>query len=110
MSYEIIATKKFRSSLKQLRKRYHSIDEDFERLVGELERQPILGIALGRGCYKIRMRIAAKNIGKSGGARVITCVRIINQQVFLLAIYDKLEQESISDNERDELLRGSGLL
>jgi len=56
------------------------------------------------------MSIAAKNKGKSGGARVITCVKIVGETVYLLTIYDKSEQDSISDNERDDLLRENGLL
>jgi hypothetical protein len=54
--------------------------------------------------------IAAKNKGKSGGARAITCVKIVGEQVILLTIYDKSEQDSVSDKERDELLRENGLL
>ncbi|WP_317129146.1 type II toxin-antitoxin system RelE/ParE family toxin [Hymenobacter sp. UV11] len=65
---------------------------------------------MGRDCYKVRMSIAAKNKGKSGGARVITCVKVVGETVYLLTIYDKSEQESISDNERDDLLRENGLL
>lgn len=65
---------------------------------------------MGRDCYKVRVRIAAKGKGKSGGARAITCVKIIGEQIFLLTIYDKSEQDSILDNERDDLLRENGLL
>ncbi len=43
-------------------------------------------------------------------ARIITCVKIVGEQVFLLAIYDKSEKHSISDNERDNLLKGNDLL
>ncbi|NRT17678.1 hypothetical protein HNP98_000485 [Hymenobacter sp. 9A] len=83
---------------------------DFAELIAELKANPKAGQALGRDCYKVRMKIAAKNAGKSGGARVITCVKILGQQVFLLTVYDKSEQESISDNERDDMLRENGLL
>lgn len=47
--------------------------------------------------------------GKSG-ARVIICVKVVGKTVFLLTLYDKSEQESISDQERDELLRENGLV
>ena len=56
------------------------------------------------------MAIGSKGKGKSGGARVITCVKIVGQTVFLLTIYDKADQETISDAERDALLRENGLL
>ncbi|GAB3636291.1 hypothetical protein GCM10027422_18810 [Hymenobacter arcticus] len=83
---------------------------DFAELLAELRNNPRAGEPLGRDCYKVRLSIAAKNKGKSGGARAITCVKIVGEQIFLLTIYDKSEQDSISDNERDDLLRENGLL
>lgn len=84
--------------------------DDFANLLVELEENPQAGEPLGRDCYKVRMSVAAKNKGKSGGARVITCVKIVGETVYLLTIYDKSEQDSISDKERDDLLRENGLL
>jgi hypothetical protein len=43
--------------------------------------------------------------GKSGGARVITCVKITSNKVYLLSIYDKSKKENISDKELNELLK-----
>jgi hypothetical protein len=51
------------------------------------------------------MKISSKNIGKSGGARVITYVRIQMQRITLLDIYDKSEKENISDTELADLLK-----
>ena len=56
------------------------------------------------------MRIRGKNAGKSGGARVITCVKVVGERIHLLTIYDKSDQDTISDKERDDLLRINGLL
>ena len=56
-------------------------------------------------CYKIRLKIASKGKGSSGGARVITCVVAVAQTVFLLSIYDKADQESISEKRLNELLQ-----
>jgi len=56
------------------------------------------------------MHIKSKNTGKSGGARVITCVKIVAEKIYLLTIYDKSEQSTITDKERDELLKENGLL
>lgn len=52
----------------------------------------------------MRMSIASKGKGKSGGARVITCVRIVGQEVWLLTIYDKSQRASISDKELKQLV------
>jgi hypothetical protein len=69
-----------------------------------------MGIHLGKDCYKIRLSIASKGRGKSGGGRVITCFKILHDTVFLLTIFDKSERDSISDKELDELLEAAGIL
>lgn len=110
MSFGIVLTKSFRRQLKPLAKRYSSIADDLTVLRKELLDNPQAGEAIGKDCYKVRLRIKAKNAGKSGGGRVITCVKIIGEQIYLLAIYDKSEQDSISDKDRDNLLEQNGLL
>ena len=42
---------------------------------------------------------------KSGGARVITHLFIENETIYLLSLYDKSEQNSISDKEIKDLLK-----
>ncbi len=49
--------------------------------------------------------IASKNKGKSGGARVITCLQVLKTAVYLLSIYDKSELDDIPDKELEALLR-----
>ncbi|MBW1619900.1 type II toxin-antitoxin system RelE/ParE family toxin, partial [Empedobacter falsenii] len=56
-------------------------------------------------CYKIRLAIKSKGKGKSGGARVITHLFIENETIYLLSLYDKSEQDSISDKEIKALLK-----
>ncbi|WP_309331967.1 hypothetical protein [Mucilaginibacter sp.] len=56
------------------------------------------------------MKISSKNKGKSGGSRVITCVKITDQEITLISIYDKSEQDTISDVFLMQLLAESGLL
>ena len=110
MSFAIILTKSFKRTAKPLVKRFASFEQDLAALGKELLANPQAGEPLGRDCYKVRIRIAAKGKGKSGGARVITCIKIVGEKIYLLTIYDKSEQESISDQERDDLLRENGLL
>lgn len=104
MNYEIIATPRFRRDIKKLVKKYASLKKEFAELIGELKKDPKQGSALGDNCFKIRIAIASKGKGKSGGARVITHVLIKEETVFLLSIYDKAEKETISDKEIKELL------
>lgn len=51
------------------------------------------------------MAISSKNKGKSGGSRVITCVKIIDETVILLAIYDKSEKEDIEESKLKSILK-----
>lgn len=54
------------------------------------------------------MSIASKGKGKSGGARVISFMAIMNGEegcIELLTIYDKSEMESISDKELLNLIK-----
>jgi len=50
------------------------------------------------------LSITSKGKGKSGGARLITYVRVINKSVFLMDIFDKSEQSNISDKELQMLI------
>ena len=110
MNFNVYTTDFFEKKLKKLAKKYPSLKNDYKDLIDSLKEEPKQGQALGKDCYKIRMAITSKGKGKSGGSRVITCVKISAESVFLLSIYDKGEKESISDKELDKLLKASGLL
>lgn len=105
MSYNIIFTKEFEKEIKRLSKKHSSLNKDFALLLSSLENNPIQGIAIGNQCYKIRLSIKSKSTGKSGEARVITCVKIVMKTVILLSIYDKSEKTTISDKEINERLK-----
>lgn len=110
MSYKVVVSPYFERELKRLAKKYSSIRDDYRTFLHSLLENPTQGNALGKQSFKVRMAIRSKNKGKSGGARVITCVKIINETVYLLKIYDKSEQESITDEELDSLLVQAGLI
>jgi mRNA-degrading endonuclease RelE of RelBE toxin-antitoxin system len=105
MSYNIFTIPPFDKQLKRLAKKYPSIKTEFADLIESLEKNPEQGIALGNNCYKIRVAIASKGKGKSGGARVITNIVISGKVVYLLAIYDKSEKQNLTDKELEELLQ-----
>ncbi|MFN8348541.1 MAG: type II toxin-antitoxin system RelE/ParE family toxin [Spirosomataceae bacterium] len=102
---KIIIGKKFNRDVKRLAKKYASIGHDIANLFEALRKNPTLGTPLGQDCYKIRVAVSSKNQGKSGGARVITCVKIIDDHVILLTIYDKSEKDDISNKELLTLLK-----
>src|ERR1700749_5210508 len=97
MSYKVKSIPKFEKELKRLSKKYPSLKSDFSLLLKSLKENPSQGTSLGNECYKVRMAITSKGKGKSGGARVITCFKILHKTVYLLTIFDKSEQETISD-------------
>ena len=86
-------------------KKYHSLKNDVANLGDDLSLNPKLGVFIGKDCYKVRLAIKSKGKGKSGGARVITFVAAVKEEVILLSIYDKSKSENISDQELDRLLR-----
>lgn len=104
MPYLIEVLDKFKKEAKRLRKKYPSLDNDLEIFVAELTENPTMGTMLMPNTYKIRIAIGSKNKGKSDGARIITHIHIIQETIYLLTIYDKSEQEDISDNELNDLL------
>ena len=105
MSYNIIITPAFEREVKPLLKKHKSLKSDLASFFSSLEINPKQGKSLGKDCYKIRMAISDKGKGKSGGARIITCVRVTAEKIYLISIYDKSEKEDISDKELNELLR-----
>jgi len=74
-------------------------------LFHSLETNPEQGQAIGDNCYKIRLAIASKGKGKSGGARVITYFIVSDKSVYLISIYDKSEKATISDSKLRSLLK-----
>jgi len=113
MNYEIVTTDTFYKKVKSLSKKYHSLIDDLETFKAELLKNPTIGDKLDNNTRKVRMSIASKGKGKSGGARVITyhlLIDVINTDIYLLTIYDKGEQESISKKEIQNLKETNGLI
>jgi mRNA-degrading endonuclease RelE of RelBE toxin-antitoxin system len=105
MSYNVRTIPNFDKALKRLVKKYPSLKNEYGELIDSLEENPEQGSPLGNHCFKIRIAIASKGKGKSGGARVIVHVIIADNVVFLLDIYDKSEQADITDKELATLLK-----
>ncbi|WP_305952978.1 type II toxin-antitoxin system RelE/ParE family toxin [Emticicia oligotrophica] len=105
MSFEIIPISPFQKQAKRLVKKYPSLKKEILALIETLKENPQQGTPLGFDCYKIRLSIASKNKGKSGGARLITCVYVSSSELYLLSIYDKSERSSLNDKELKELIK-----
>lgn len=89
----------FKREAKPLVKKYRSLAKEIAELFESLKEEPIQGDSLSLNCYKIRLAIKSKGKGKRGGARVITHFHIKDDEIYLISIYDKSEQEDISDKE-----------
>lgn len=104
MSFELIVSTHFKKELKRLSKKYASLKDDVYKLGESLTDNPAQGTPIGKDCFKIRLAIKSKGRGKRGGARVITCVFTLQEEVVLLSIYDKAEKENINAKEIEDLL------
>lgn len=109
MSFNLTITADAQRDAKSLIKKYRSLRADLASLSASLKENPQQGEPLGKDCFKVRMAIRSKRKGKSGGARVITCVKIVAEEVFVIAIYDKSELDAITDQDIENRLANNGL-
>ncbi|MBU1822971.1 MAG: type II toxin-antitoxin system RelE/ParE family toxin [Bacteroidetes bacterium] len=101
---QITFTPEFKRQYKRLAKKYSSLDSDMQNLIVKLQELPTTGKSLGKNVHKVRLAISSKKRGKSGGARVITYFISEDNELYLLSIYDKSEQASVSDEMIKELI------
>ncbi len=99
MKVTISTIEEFDRQARRLAKKYKSLKADLMNLQKEIMENPFVGSDLGSGIRKIRLAIASKGKGKSGGARVLTLTVLVSEdaEVTLLTIYDKNEIENVSD-------------
>lgn len=98
----------FKRQFKRLAKKYHSLRNDLDTWKKEILKDPFQGDDLGGGVRKIRMTIADKGKGKSGGARILTLnVKVSDDglNVTLLTIYDKGEISNVKDEFIEFLIK-----
>jgi mRNA-degrading endonuclease RelE of RelBE toxin-antitoxin system len=104
MKFELEAIPEFEKEYKKLLKKYPYLKSDLLKLFHSLELSPHQGTSLGKDYFKIRLRISSKNRGKSGGARIITCVKVILGKVYLFILYYIAEIGNIISAETENRL------
>jgi mRNA-degrading endonuclease RelE of RelBE toxin-antitoxin system len=104
MNYNVVTTFRFEKEIKRLVKKYPSLKAEFTNLIHQINRFPEKGTYIGNNCFKIRLAIASKGKGKSGGARVISYVYHLKETVYLLTIYDKKEKPDLKPNELKKMI------
>jgi hypothetical protein len=105
---EVRVLTSFLRKAKKFLKKFPSLVTELEMLADSLRTSPGQGTHLGSGLYKIRLASESKGRGKSGGFRIITYYIPPSETghiVYLITIYDKSEESSISKEELQELIR-----
>ena len=109
MNVTVFTHPEFERQFKRYRKKYHSLTDDFKLFLDSIKQKPFQGVSLGNGVRKVRLGVASKGGGKSGGMRVITFsvnkIADDNIEITLLYIYDKSEMGNVSDQFISFLLK-----
>ncbi|MBI4648534.1 MAG: type II toxin-antitoxin system RelE/ParE family toxin [Bacteroidia bacterium] len=105
MNYKVKTIPYFDRQAKRLTCKFASFKKELAELFCSLETDPTQGTALGNDCYKIRVAIKSKGKGKSGGARAVTHVIAVKEDVYMLTVFDKSEKGNISDKELQKFLK-----
>lgn len=97
---EIRVTPDFKKQLRKLEKRYRKIKSDLEPILMQIQMGEIVGDRLqgiDAEVLKVRVRNSDTNRGKSGGYRVIYCLKL-PECVVLLDIYSKSDRDDVEVN------------
>jgi len=105
MSFNVKTISVFDRQAKRLAKKFPSLKKELQTLISGLTEDPTQGTPIGHDCQKVRLAIASKGKGKSGGARVIVHVVYKDGIAYLLTIYDKSELENLSEGEILDLIK-----
>jgi hypothetical protein len=105
MNFNVETISVFDKQVKRLVKKFPSLKSEIETLAQKLSDNPTYGTDLGNGFFKIRISVRSKGKGKSGGARIITYVKIVKQIVYLTSIYDKSELSDIPEKELNNIFK-----
>ena len=107
--YEVFVSKLFVLAEKKFKK-YKSWKKDLKRLKSDLSTHPNRGKKLQSYCHllKLRMAIASKNKGKSGGARII--YTLDETSVYIIYAFDKSEIANLSKKQLEFLNEYAGEL
>jgi hypothetical protein len=100
---KVIPHREFRRNLKELAKRHASLIRDIDKLIASLVTDPTQGESLGGGLYKVRLNIRSKGKGKSGGGRVVTYLKLVDE-VHLLMMFDKSDMDNVNDAFLEDLV------
>lgn len=102
--YKFNDTATYLKTIKKLQKRYPHISNDIENFIQNVHLPEDLGVHLGNDIYKARIKNSDKHKGKSAGYRLISLLKVIDNEIYLLFVYDKSDFENLSDSDIMELI------
>ncbi len=102
--FDITKTPFFEKRVRELKKRFGNIEEDLDGWSEHLNDIEELGVQLKSNVYKVRIANSDKNRGKSSGYRLIVYLKLCNNELVFIYIYDKSDIENISENELDKAI------
>jgi len=85
-------------------------DDEREHIIDALASHPELGDEISGTGGMRKLRVAAQGKGKSGGYRVITFFSGPDMPVFLVTVYAKSRQGTITDKEKNIMKSLSAIL
>lgn len=103
--FDIYESEAYQKELKRLSKKYRNIKKDCKSFIDTISSTTDLGVDIGGGIYKSRVANSDKNKGKSAGYRVISYLKIIESEIWLVHIYDKSELVNITESQLDEIIK-----
>ena len=104
MKIEIIEQDLYKKAVKKLAKKYKNIYKDIDAFLNSISSKKDLGVELGSNIYKVRIKNSDKNRGKSAGYRLISYLKIVNNELHLIYIYDKSQISNLTEKEIDNLI------
>jgi len=104
MKLIVIEQNLYKRAVKKLSKKYSNIFDDVDEFLNSIKTKEDLGIELKSNVYKVRIKNSNKNRGKSGGYRLISYLKIVDNELHLLYIYDKSQIVNLTEKEIDNLI------
>ena len=103
-TFNIIEQRLYLKSIKKLSKKFKNISKDVDIFLDNIKTIDDLGVELKSNVYKVRIANSNKNRGKSSGYRLISYLKIVDNDLHLLYIYDKSLIENLTEKEIDNII------
>jgi mRNA-degrading endonuclease RelE of RelBE toxin-antitoxin system len=106
-SITIQFTDTFKRQVRDLSKRYRKINIDLQPIFEQLKNGELIGDQIQKTGYivfKVRVKNSDIQKGKSGGYRVIYCVRT-STSILCILIYSKSEEDNVTSTEIKKVIQ-----